>query len=115
MMHIPFSFGSSSNTTLLTYVSNLWLHLKLEGKKKIISFSHVSVTGKRPNVKDRNGYVLDQREMFFVPFGTLIYVFFLLIQGKKSLALLFDKCETNILLNVLIKIKEVNMNFNSFC
>lgn len=96
MMHISFPFASRSNTTFLIYVSSLWLHLKLEGEK-LISFPHVSVTGKRPNVRGGNGYVLDQKEMFFVPLGTLIYVFFLLIQEKKkkkSCALLFDKCRT---------------------
>lgn len=97
MMHISFSFASRSNTTFLIYVSNLWLHLKLEGEKPLISFPHVSEMGKRPNVRGGNGYVLDQKKMFFVPLGTLIYIFFLLIQEKekkKSCTLLFDKCRT---------------------
>lgn len=71
------------------------------------------MTGKRPNVSSRNVYVLDQKEMFFVPLGTLIYVFFLLIEKKIVLFYLIS-VEPKIL-RVLIKIKGVNMSFNSFC
>lgn len=92
---------------LLTYM----LHLKSEGKK-----NQLPVTGKISNVRGRNGCVLDQEGMFFVPFGTIIYVVFLSIQGEKKMVMLFYliSAEPKIL-HKLIKVKGVNVNFNSFC
>lgn len=77
MMHISFSFGSSSSTTWIVCVTDLWYTGE---NTHLLSF--ISVTGKRPNVRVKNDCVLDQKEMFFVPFGTLIDAFFYLLMWE---------------------------------
>lgn len=108
-MHISFSFGSSSDTTWIVCVSNLWYAGE---NTHLLSF--ISVTGKRPNVRVKNVCVLDQkRDVLFSFWHPYACIFFPFNSGEGEGQT--KKHSNQNIFHVFVNIKGVNMNFNRFC